>query len=59
MLKTLTTAPSGECATTSVRTVWAPTAVAVGRVTSWSSTDTAELQLPVGLIFYSSSLLDA
>lgn len=42
MLKTLTTAPCGARVTSCVRTVPAPIAVAVGRVTSWSSTDTAE-----------------
>lgn len=52
MLKTLTTAPFGACATTCVRTVWAPITAAVGRVTSWSSTDIAELQLQVGLIIF-------
>lgn len=47
MLKTLTTAPCGVRVTSCVRTVPAPIAVAVGRVTSWSSTDTAELTLQV------------
>lgn len=43
MLKTLTTAPCGVRVTSCAKTVLAPIAVAVGRVTSWSSTDTAEL----------------
>lgn len=57
MLKTLTTAPCGARATSCVRTVPAPIAVAVGRATSWSSTDTAELTSQVSIASFPTPLM--
>lgn len=51
VLKILMTAPCGVCVTSCVRTGLAPTAAAVARATSWSSTDTAELTSPVSVSF--------